>query len=43
VLAFDCLAGATPVLPWRSDDVDRVLAAITELSSSLTPSPIASP
>jgi hypothetical protein len=41
VLAFDCMAGATPVLPWRPDDLDRVLAAITELSSSLTPSPIA--
>jgi hypothetical protein len=41
ILAFDHLAGTTPALPWRADELDRVLGAITELSSSLTPSPIA--
>jgi hypothetical protein len=40
VLAFEDVAGAHPVQPWREDELRRVLAAATGLSKALTPSPI---
>jgi aminoglycoside phosphotransferase len=43
VLAFEDVAGAHPVQPWREDELRRVLAAATELAKALTPSPIEAP
>ncbi len=40
VLAFDAIDGASPALPWRPADVERVIAAIDALGESLTPSPV---
>jgi hypothetical protein len=39
VLAYDEVDGVPPSLPWRADQRDRVLAALTELSRTLTPAP----
>ena len=39
-LAFEDIQGRPPILPWRSDELQRVLAAITDLVEGLTPSPI---
>ncbi|NBE96154.1 aminoglycoside phosphotransferase family protein [Nonomuraea sp. KC401] len=39
-LVFEDVEGAHPELPWRRDQLDRVLAALDELSAALTPSPI---
>ena len=41
VLLFEDIDGATPRTPWRADELDRVLAALTELATALTPSPLA--
>jgi hypothetical protein len=41
VLAFDDIDGRSPELPWRSHELDRVLAAIGDLAARLTPSPLA--
>jgi len=40
-LLFEDVDGRTPVIPWRQDELERVLRAVTQLSSALTPSPIA--
>jgi aminoglycoside phosphotransferase (APT) family kinase protein len=40
-LLFDEVDGALPDLPWRDDDLQSVLDALTELHDALTPSPIA--
>lgn len=40
VLALEDVEGREPSLPWRSDELDRVLAAVDELHAALTPSPI---
>ena len=40
-LAFEYIDAATPPLPWRAPDLDRVLAALVDLSDALTPSPLA--
>jgi aminoglycoside phosphotransferase (APT) family kinase protein len=40
-LVFEDVDGVTPVIPWRADELDRVLGAITGLSSALTPAPLA--
>ncbi len=40
VLIFENVEGRTPLLPWKEEELLRVLSAITELSNSLTPSPI---
>jgi len=40
VLAFDDVDGRTPELPWRADELQRVLAAVSALADALTPSPI---
>lgn len=38
-LAFEVIDGHTPALPWRSDDLGRVLRAWKALSEALTPAP----
>jgi len=40
VLAFEDVEGRHPVLPWRDDELDRILAALHDLAVSLTPSPL---
>jgi aminoglycoside phosphotransferase (APT) family kinase protein len=40
-LIFEDVDGTTPQMPWRQAELDRVLAALTELTSLLTPAPIA--
>ncbi|MFC4010756.1 aminoglycoside phosphotransferase family protein [Nonomuraea purpurea] len=42
-LVFEDVEGAHPEVPWRRDQLDRVLAAIGEMSAALTPAPIAAP
>jgi len=42
-LAFEDIDGSPPILPWRTKELERVLDAVTELSRSLTPSPVAAP
>jgi aminoglycoside phosphotransferase (APT) family kinase protein len=39
VLCFELVPGANPVLPWRADDLRRVLDAMAELAAALSPSP----
>ena len=41
VLGFEYVEGRTPADPWRPDELDRVLDALTDLSEVLTPSPLA--
>ena len=43
VLALEDVDGVHPNLPWRSDDLGRVLDAVTALAAAMTPSPIAAP
>ncbi len=43
VLVLEDLDGANPDLPWRDDQLDRVLQALTTTAAALTPSPIAAP
>ena len=40
-LIFEDIQGTTPHIPWRPAELARVLAAVTELTRLLTPSPIA--
>jgi aminoglycoside phosphotransferase len=40
-LIFEDIEGRTPHIPWRPVELERVLAAITELTALLTPAPIA--
>jgi hypothetical protein len=40
VLVFEDIPGHLPAQPWRRDDLDRVLTAVTELARVLTPSPV---
>lgn len=40
VLALEDVDGREPSLPWRPDELDRVLAAVDQLHASLTPSPV---
>lgn len=39
-LAFDDVVGRMPAQPWRADELDRVVAALVDLSTALTPSPV---
>ena len=39
-LVFENVDGEGPELPWRRDELDRVLGALTELVAALTPAPI---
>jgi aminoglycoside phosphotransferase (APT) family kinase protein len=43
VLVFEDIEAAHPEMPWRRDELDRVLKAIEEMSAALTPSPIVAP
>ena len=40
LLVFEDVEGRHPAQPWRTDELDRVVAAMEELSASLTPSPL---
>jgi hypothetical protein len=40
VLAFEDVDGRHPAQPWRTDELDRVLGAMVELTAALTPSPV---
>ena len=40
VLVFEDVDGRHPTQPWRTDELDRVVAAMEELGASLTPSPL---
>ncbi|MDQ6713077.1 MAG: aminoglycoside phosphotransferase family protein [Candidatus Dormibacteraeota bacterium] len=40
-LMFEDIEGTTPHIPWRPEELERVLAAVTELTALLTPAPIA--
>ena len=40
VLVFEDVDGRHPAQPWRTDELDRVVAAIEELGALLTPSPL---
>jgi aminoglycoside phosphotransferase (APT) family kinase protein len=42
-LAFEDVDGREPELPWRRDELERVLEALTDLSAALTPAPIEAP
>jgi aminoglycoside phosphotransferase (APT) family kinase protein len=39
-LVFEDVPGREPELPWRNDELERVLAAVTDLSKALTPAPL---
>ncbi|MEU6715502.1 phosphotransferase [Nonomuraea sp. NPDC046802] len=39
-LVFEEIPGNLPAQPWQRDDLDRVLAAISDLVNALTPAPI---
>jgi aminoglycoside phosphotransferase (APT) family kinase protein len=43
VLVFEQVDGAPPKLPWKAPDLDRVLLALAELSTALTPAPVEAP
>jgi aminoglycoside phosphotransferase (APT) family kinase protein len=42
-LAFEDVDGHAPELPWRQDELGRVLDALTDLSAALTPAPFKAP
>ncbi|WP_043623549.1 aminoglycoside phosphotransferase family protein [Nonomuraea candida] len=42
-LVFEDVEGRHPDLPWRRDQLDRVLTAVREMSAALTPAPIDAP
>ena len=39
VLCFDDVAGRVPQRPWQRDNLERVLAVVTELADALSPAP----
>src|SRR5579864_8724351 len=39
-LAFEDIEGHHPQLPWRPEELNRVLSAINKLAGDLTPSPV---
>jgi Ser/Thr protein kinase RdoA (MazF antagonist) len=43
VLVFEDVDGRHPTLPWRRDELDRVLEAVRRMSVALTPAPIEVP
>jgi len=43
VLLFEDIDGSHPAVPWRDDELARVLAALLDLGVALTPSPIEAP
>jgi aminoglycoside phosphotransferase len=42
-LAFEDVDGHEPELPWRGDELQRVLDALADLAAALTPAPIEAP
>jgi aminoglycoside phosphotransferase (APT) family kinase protein len=42
-LAFEDVEGHLPSLPWRRDELERIVVAIAEMHEALTPSPLALP
>jgi aminoglycoside phosphotransferase (APT) family kinase protein len=42
-LVFEDIEGTVPVVPWTSDQLPRVLGALTALVDALTPSPVSAP
>ncbi|MGY0055813.1 aminoglycoside phosphotransferase family protein [Streptomyces sp. LZ34] len=40
VLVFEEIPGHLPAQPWQPDELDRVIAAVTEMATVLTPSPV---
>jgi Ser/Thr protein kinase RdoA (MazF antagonist) len=42
-LAFEDVDGHPPANPWKATELDRVVAALVELSADLTPAPIEAP
>jgi hypothetical protein len=42
-LVFEDVAGRQPPVPWRPDDLARVLDAMTDLAGTLTPAPVRPP
>ena len=40
VLLFEHAEGRNPAVPWRTDELDRTLEALADLSELLTPSPL---
>ncbi|MEU8246989.1 aminoglycoside phosphotransferase family protein [Nonomuraea sp. NPDC048916] len=42
-LVFEDIDGHHPAMPWRRDELDRVLGAVERMSAALTPAPIAAP
>jgi aminoglycoside phosphotransferase (APT) family kinase protein len=42
-LVFEDVDGHEPELPWRGDELERVLEALAELAAALTPAPIEAP
>jgi aminoglycoside phosphotransferase (APT) family kinase protein len=42
-LAFEAIPGRNPPLPWRREDLERVLRAHERMSRALTPSPVRLP
>ncbi|MCX5202326.1 aminoglycoside phosphotransferase family protein [Streptomyces sp. NBC_00237] len=43
VLVLEDVDGVQPRVPWRRDELDRVLAALADLSAALTPAPYDAP
>jgi hypothetical protein len=43
ILLLEDIDGAMPAQPWRSDELSRVLAAMTDLAAWLSPAPIQAP
>jgi aminoglycoside phosphotransferase len=43
ILVLEDVDGHMPAQPWRSDELARVLDAMTELAAALSPAPIAAP
>ncbi|MGW2151983.1 aminoglycoside phosphotransferase family protein [Nonomuraea sp. NPDC001699] len=39
-LVFEDVEAVHPAMPWRRDELDRVLTAVKEMAAALTPSPI---
>jgi hypothetical protein len=43
ILMLEDIEGRTPAVPWQAAELDRVLAAMTDLAAALTPAPVDAP
>jgi hypothetical protein len=43
ILLFEDVDGRLPAQPWRSDELSRVLDAVTDLAAALSPAPVDAP